>query len=393
MKYSKVGFRQVYKKFCLFDLTDTIRKAMRDFPGVDEANAVLTYGYIDHEAGLTVEILCACKKDGKDDIRLADGNDEVRSFIRIGAVKDVKFMHIDPRIGRRFMKKLETLRHYEPELNEGLHEDDDIDHLRHEYNIDDVMVILRKKGAEKGEGVWVRLEGTTELFIIGKLLNEPYEDYGYHEGDMVCIRKKVIDGKTTLFLDERSPENDYEFICDEDFEDLSEEESEQLIGEQIFEKAVKVYLEDPNEKNFAQLFAFMSIDRLWVPMSAHFSGPDEAKIMKMIEESDGDIESLKGTEFTADEEVHLKPDILENSGKFFFPVFTAEWVIVDEYAKNFSIIPMRLKQVLEYILMYKEKELSGMVINAFTSPVEFPMEVVRSMLGILIKMMEDGINE
>ena len=91
--------------------------------------------------------------------------------------------------------------------------------------------------------------------------------------------------------------------------------------------------------------------------------------------------------------MHLKPDILENSGRFFFLIFTAEWVIVDEYAKNFSIIPMRLKQVLEYILMYNEKELSGMMINAFTSPVEFPMEVVRSMLGILIKMMEDGINE
>ena len=87
MKYSKVGFRKVYKKFCLFDMNDTFRKAMHDFPGVKEANAVLTYGYIDHQAGLTVEILCACKKDGED-ISLAPGNDEIRSFIRIGAIED-----------------------------------------------------------------------------------------------------------------------------------------------------------------------------------------------------------------------------------------------------------------------------------------------------------------
>ena len=30
MKYSKVGFRKVYKKFCLFDMNDTFRKAMPD---------------------------------------------------------------------------------------------------------------------------------------------------------------------------------------------------------------------------------------------------------------------------------------------------------------------------------------------------------------------------
>ena len=182
MKYSKVGFREIYHKFCLFQMTDTIRKALQFFPGADEANAVLTYGYIDHEAGLTVEILCACKKDG-DDISLAEGNDEVRSFIRIRAIKDVKFKHIDPRIGERFKKKMGTIRHYDPEGDEGLRDQDDLDHLRHEYNIDDMLVILRKNGEEKGEGVWVRIEGFTEMFIIGKLLNEPYADYGYHEGE------------------------------------------------------------------------------------------------------------------------------------------------------------------------------------------------------------------
>ena len=230
------------------------------------------------------------------------------------------------------------------------------------------------------------------MFVIGKLLNEPYADYGYQKGDMVCIREVEMDGEIALFLDERSPENDYEFVGDEEFDDLREEESEQLLEEQLFEHAVKVYIDDPSEKNFAKLFAFMNADTLWVPVSAHFSGPDKAKIMKMIEEADGDIESLKGTEFTADQEVRLKPDILENSGQFFFPIFTAEWVIVEEYAKNFSIIPMRLKQVLEYTLMYDEKKLSGMVINAFTSSVEFPMEVVQRMLEILINMRENGID-
>ncbi len=32
MKCSKVGFRKVYKKFCLFDMTDTFRRALVEFP-------------------------------------------------------------------------------------------------------------------------------------------------------------------------------------------------------------------------------------------------------------------------------------------------------------------------------------------------------------------------
>ncbi len=366
MKYSKVGFREVYKKFCLFDMTDTFRRALREFPGVREANAVLTYGYIDHQAGLTVEILCACKKDGED-ISIAQGNDEVRSFVRIGAIEDVRFEHIDERIAARFEKKLKTVSRYESDGNEGLRDRKDLDHLREYYNPDDVMVILRKKGKEKGECVRVRLEGITEMFVIGELLDESYKEYGYHEHDMVCMREVDMDGKISLFLDERSPENDYGIVCNAEFDDLREAESEKLLGEQLFEKVVKVYLEDPSEKNFAQLFAFLSTDTLWVPMAAHISGSDE--------------------------EVNLKPDILENSGRFFFPIFTAEWVIVKEYAKGFSIIPMKLRQVLEYTLLYDEKELSGIVINAFTSPVEFPIDVVKRMLEILVNMREDGISE
>ncbi len=35
------------------------------------------------------------------------------------------------------------------------------------------------------------------------------------------------------------------------------------------------------------------------------------------------------------------PDILENSGQFFFPIFTAEWVIVEDITMNTR--PLKIK--------------------------------------------------
>ena len=202
MKYSEVGFRETYRKFCLFEMNDTIHNALRRFPGANKANSVLSYGYIDHEDGMKMEVLCACKKDGEG-ISLAPGTDEVSCNISIHAIEDVEFEHIDRRIGARFSKKMESVSRYEPSENEGLRNRYDLDFLRDKHNPDDVMVILRRKGEEKGEGVWVRLEGITEMFIIGELLNEPYDDFGYQKGDMVCIREVEVDGETALFLDER----------------------------------------------------------------------------------------------------------------------------------------------------------------------------------------------
>lgn len=55
MKYSETGFRAIYKQFCAFPLSDSILSVAKDFPGIADGDCVLCYGYIDHEAGLTLE--------------------------------------------------------------------------------------------------------------------------------------------------------------------------------------------------------------------------------------------------------------------------------------------------------------------------------------------------
>ena len=57
MKYQEEGFRALFKRFAVFMFTDTLREVTKNFPGAEQGNCILTYGYIDRSAGLTLEIL------------------------------------------------------------------------------------------------------------------------------------------------------------------------------------------------------------------------------------------------------------------------------------------------------------------------------------------------
>ncbi len=59
MKYKDTGFRAFYHHFTAVPMKENLRKALKDFPGMSDADYILTYGYIDHTAGMTLEVLAA----------------------------------------------------------------------------------------------------------------------------------------------------------------------------------------------------------------------------------------------------------------------------------------------------------------------------------------------
>lgn len=76
MKYSEVGFRAFYHNFVAVPIKDNLKAVVKDFPGADKANYILTYGYIDHTAGLTLEVLAAAFK-GDEGFLFDLGNKEI----------------------------------------------------------------------------------------------------------------------------------------------------------------------------------------------------------------------------------------------------------------------------------------------------------------------------
>ena len=59
MKFKDTGFRALYRQFTVFPLSGESREDMAAYPQIEGANCLLAYGFIDREAGLTLEVLAA----------------------------------------------------------------------------------------------------------------------------------------------------------------------------------------------------------------------------------------------------------------------------------------------------------------------------------------------
>ena len=187
MNYKETGFRVLYKHFAAFMLTNRLRKIIEGFPNAEKANCVLTYGYIDHTAGFTLNILATGKRT-KNDFRFYDGSDEYRSIIRIGAVEDDEFFQFgnsESKFREQYAKKVEISKSYKvSDAIESTRNMEFLDSFRDPHYVDDVLVYLLKDGC-KPEGCWVRLEDVQDRLFIGELLNEPDQDLGCHMGDKI----------------------------------------------------------------------------------------------------------------------------------------------------------------------------------------------------------------
>lgn len=73
---------------------------------------------------------------------------------------------------------------------------------------------------------------------------------------------------------------------------------------------------------------------------------------------------IQGSE--ADEEAVLVPDVLENEGYAFFPVFSNEEKITGDYESKVKKVEMNFLEVID--LAKSMPDIAGIVIDAFTAP-------------------------
>ena len=200
MKYSEVGFRAFYHNFIVVPMKDSLKGVLKDFPGADRANSILTYGYIDRMAGFTLEVLAAAFMDNEE-MSFGIGNTEKLSKIRIESVIDDECYYVDDEddsMYELYSDKLEILKNYDAE--DGVEESRNMDFLDSSRSPEypyDVLVYLLKNG-NKPEGCWVRIEELAEHEIIGTLLNEPNQDFGYHIGNQIAFYVHQTENKEII---------------------------------------------------------------------------------------------------------------------------------------------------------------------------------------------------
>lgn len=243
-----------------------------------------------------------------------------------------------------YADKVNALKAYEVSNDiEESRELDFLDSSRSPEYPDDVLVYLFK-GGNKPEACWVRIESLAKPKIIGRLLNEPDQDFGCHVGDNIVFYGQQTGDKGIILWSDIKIKTD-------DLEDGA-----------VLEKAIGYFNEERTVENLFSLMKILRDSYIWIPCNAVLSKEDEKRIQAIQEDKEASI----GKEFISNDEIRLIPDILEYGDNFLFPVFS-NVNAMGEYGEYFSKIE---KHFLEAIRVAKnnDRKLAGIVINAYSEP-------------------------
>lgn len=190
----KIGFRDLDRKFILVKELDerTLRTiAAGGFHTRQGDNAALLYGYIDHEAGLSFEVLCAACLFPDGAVALEPANARTSMKLRYGSFSGKVQIYSFEDFEDQFLLKQEIIGSgYKADLGvEQLRGMKELDDSRAPGYPDDILVYFIREGL-RNEGIWCRSEGIDmeSRSVHMKLLNEPMGSFGKHMGDMVDVR-------------------------------------------------------------------------------------------------------------------------------------------------------------------------------------------------------------
>lgn len=186
IQVAQLNFREMEHQICLLGINQTISGSLYA-GGMDapEDGGVLAYGYVDTEGGFTFEILAPAKVEGDKIIPLPGVPDMMVKLHKEQA--NECSIRLGPVVDRTpYERKIAVINEaYAPSEDvAAIRSVDLIDDSRHPDYPDDILVIFLKDDY-KPEGCWVRSMEVEEGRCIGKLLNEPDQDYGVHENDLI----------------------------------------------------------------------------------------------------------------------------------------------------------------------------------------------------------------
>lgn len=339
MKYVDNGFRPLYKNFCIYPLNDKLKDLLKDQNGVDEAEGVMVYGYVDHIAGNILELLAFTKNIDGEKYTFLQFDKNIRCFVRVSELLDEEFTFVDygnSHLYEMFKDKLKMLDEYEKD--EQLVKSRSfpfLDEFRYAENFDDVKVILYRDDF-KLEGVWVKIEELGKGIFKGTLLNDPKQDFGVKTGDPIA------------------------FIVNE-----SEDKSKQLVADLTPSRKLKARELADGKLLKEALIAFNGNKNQF----KHYA------VLELLRDSKVEVPYTK-----------QGPDLLYADYKYYFPVFS-NISEMKKYGKNIFKTNMPFTDVLKKAEMYSEK-IEGIVVNPFTESFLIPKSMFKVIENIVSRIEE-----
>ena len=143
-----------------------------------------------------------------------------------------------------------------------------------------------------------------------------------------------------------------------------------LEDDSLLEAAVTAFNNERTEEYLINILEILRDSYVWIPCSVVMSEKDQNRLddiaQKLKDDPDADPTELIGTEFKTEGVTRMIPDILQNGELYFFPVFTTIEAM-GEYGHHFSKVQRHMLEAVS-LVEHNERELAGIVLNAFTEP-------------------------
>lgn len=184
MKVYEMSFRDMNQKMVEIHGVKMVKLLEKMGLKLDHLYGALMYGYIDHNAGFTFEIMALETKKQNIEYRIVpigvsckiprfdvqEMNVEILDNVNVDLFQDkIDIVAKTTQVS----KELEELRLYK-----------ELDPSRHLEYPDDVMVYFLEEGKEP-EACWIRLEGMQDGKMYGTVLTALHQDFGVKEKDTV----------------------------------------------------------------------------------------------------------------------------------------------------------------------------------------------------------------
>lgn len=171
MKYKDFGFRSIYHKFCIFNLKEKMYDILSEYPNIDDCNCFLTYGYIDKEKGVSVEVLGGVIRNSGE-YEFFEPNNDIRINFPITSLEKDEYEIIDDskELRDKYAYKLDSLFEYDEDLRLS-REMRFLDENRDRIYPDHIMVGIYKDG-KVIDNCWVCITTLVENGFKGTIVSE-----------------------------------------------------------------------------------------------------------------------------------------------------------------------------------------------------------------------------
>ena len=157
---------------------------------------------------------------------------------------------------------------------------------------------------------------------------------------------------------------------------------ELLKGGSFLKRAIGICKRNLTRMNMIRLMKILRDSWIWVPCRVIMSDTDYAAMEKLVKDAqeNGGLDSLVGITLSNQDNIRMIPDILQKGDEFFFPVFSSADEMC-EYGERFSKIEKHFLEAAN-LARNNEKNVKGIVINAFTESFVIPSELFEMIAGM-----------